>query len=142
MGSEYISITVRRPGFDALQSFARDGWELVAVADVPNDLDNVTFHFKRPLTVINEERDRRAYRDKAMTNPAVVKQMVGEIAAMEYSGDMRAIAAVMIDKDGDVRTVIAYNEGCKLPIIAGVSILQSQLLSEARACDMPKPRDI
>ncbi len=61
-----------------------------------------------------------------MTNPAAVKQIVGEISAMEYSGDMRVIAAVVIDKDGDVRTLIIYNEEYKLPIIAGVSILQSQ----------------
>ena len=77
-----------------------------------------------------------------MINPAAVKQIVGEIAGMEYSGDMQAIAAVVIDKDGDVRTLFTYNEGFKLSIIAGVSILQDQILDEARTCDSPKFRNI
>ncbi len=77
-----------------------------------------------------------------MTNAAAVKQIVGEIAAMEYSGDMQAIAAVVIDKDGDVRTLISYNEGYKLSIIAGVPILHSQILDEARTCNSPKHRDV
>jgi len=73
-------------------------------------------------------------------HPAVVKQIVGEIAAMEYSGDMQAIAAVIIDRDGDVRTLVAYNDGAKMPIIAGCSILQHQVISEARTFN--KARDI
>ena len=59
---------------------------------------------------------------------------------MEYAGDMKAIACVLIDKDGDVRTLIAYNEGQKMPIIAGCSILQHQVISEARTFN--KKRDI
>lgn len=73
-------------------------------------------------------------------NPGVVRQVCGEIAAMEYSGDIKAIAAVLIDKDGDVRTLIAYDDGHKMPIIAGAAILQNQIISEAR--ETKKARDI
>ena len=64
--------------------------------------------------------------------PAVVKQIVGEIAAAEYAGDIKAIAAVYVDKDGDVRTLVAYGESHKLSIIAGASVLQHQVIGEAR----------
>jgi hypothetical protein len=64
--------------------------------------------------------------------PQVVKSIVGEIAAMEYAGDVKAIACVIIDSEGDVRTLTAYNEGFKMPIIAGCSILQHQVIGEAR----------
>lgn len=72
--------------------------------------------------------------------PEIVKQIVGEIAAMEYAGDMKAIAAVVIDNDGDVRTLVAYNEGQKLNIIAGCSILVHQVVAEARTFN--KKRDV
>lgn len=72
--------------------------------------------------------------------PAVVKSIVGEIAAMEYAGDVKAIAAVVIDRDGDVRTLVAYNDGQRLPITAGVAYLQHQVIGEARTFN--KKRDI
>lgn len=68
----------------------------------------------------------------APPHPQVVKEIVGEIAAMEYAGDCKGIAAVLIDKDGDVRTLIAYNDGQRMPLIAGASILQHQMIAEAR----------
>lgn len=61
---------------------------------------------------------------------------------MEYAGDMKAIAAVMIDKDGDVRTLVAYADGTKLSIIAGCAILQNQIVHEAAERETPKPRNI
>ena len=73
-------------------------------------------------------------------HPEVVKTIVGEIAAMEYAGDVKAIVAAVIDKDGDVRTFVAYNEGQKLPLIAAASILQHQVIGEARTFN--KARDI
>jgi hypothetical protein len=57
----------------------------------------------------------------------MVKQIVGEIAAMEYAGDVVAIAAVVIDADGDCRVLTAFGEGTKLPIIAGTVVMQRQL---------------
>lgn len=75
-----------------------------------------------------------------MNHPQVVKEIVGELAAMEYAGDMRAIACVVIDKDGDVRTLVAYNEGHKLPIIAGASILLNQVIGAAY--EVRKVRDV
>ena len=71
--------------------------------------------------------------------PAVVKAIVGEIAAAEYAGDVKAIACVIIDKDGDVRTLVAYSDGHKIPIIAGCAILQHQVVAEARTFN--KSRD-
>lgn len=73
-------------------------------------------------------------------NPGVVKQICGEIAAMEYSGDIKAIAVAIIDKDGDVRTLVAYDDKMKMPIIAAVSILQHSVIGEAR--ETKKDRDI
>ena len=72
--------------------------------------------------------------------PQVVKAIVGEVAAMEYAGDVRAIAAVVVDKDGDIRTLLAYNDGLKMPIIAGCSILQRQVVDEATVIN--KKRDL
>lgn len=72
--------------------------------------------------------------------PAVVKTIVGEIAAMEYAGDVKAIAAVVIDKDGDVRTLLAFNEGFKLPVIAGCAILARDVIDQATA--FTKARDL
>lgn len=62
--------------------------------------------------------------------PELVKTIVGEIAAMEYAGDVKAIGAVIIDRDGDCRIMIAYSEGTKLAAIAGSLILQHNLLGE------------
>lgn len=70
----------------------------------------------------------------------LVRQIVSEISAMEYSGDMRAIACVVIDKDGDLRTLQAFSEGTKLPLLAGCAVLQSNLISDMRSFD--KPRDL
>lgn len=64
--------------------------------------------------------------------PALVKQIVGELAAMEYAGDVKAVAIAIVDKDGDLRTMSAFGEGYKLPLIACSSILQHQLIADAR----------
>ena len=71
--------------------------------------------------------------------PNVVHQIVGEIVAMEYDGDCKAIAAAIIDKDGDVRTLVAYDEGYKIQIMGGAAILQNQIFAEMRIFD--KKRD-
>jgi hypothetical protein len=71
--------------------------------------------------------------------PAIVKSIVGEIAAMEYAGDIKGIACVVVDRDGDLRTLVAYNEGTKLTIIAGTGLLQHQVIAEARTFN--KARD-
>ena len=66
----------------------------------------------------------------APTGPQLVKQIVGEIAAMEYAGDVQAIGAVLIDGDGDCRVMTAFTHGNKLGIIAGSLILQRQLMDQ------------
>lgn len=65
----------------------------------------------------------------------LVKKIVGEIAAMEYAGDCKAIAAVVIDKDGDVRVLTAFQEGAKVSIIAGCAILQRHIMDCLVAID-------
>jgi hypothetical protein len=72
-------------------------------------------------------------------HPPVVHEIVGEISAMEYAGDVKAIIAAVIDKDGDLRTFVAYNEGQKFPLIAAAGILQHQVIAEARTFN--KKRD-
>lgn len=68
---------------------------------------------------------------------ALVKQIVGEIAAMEYAGDVVAVGAVVIDSDGDVRVLTAYGDGTKLAIIAGSVIMQRQLLDHVAPIQKP-----
>lgn len=65
----------------------------------------------------------------------LVKKIVGEIAAMEYAGDVKAIASVVIDKDGDIRVLTAFQEGQKIAIIAGCSILQRHVMECLKVID-------
>jgi len=60
----------------------------------------------------------------------MVKTIVGEMAAMEYAGDVKAVAAVVIDRDGDVRCLNAFTQGTKLAIMAGVVVLQRHILDQ------------
>lgn len=69
----------------------------------------------------------------------LVKTIVGEIAAMEYAGDVKAIAAVVIDRDGDVRCLNAFTQGSKLAIIAAVVVLQRHILDQVEP--IKKDRD-
>lgn len=59
---------------------------------------------------------------------AIVKQIVGEIAALEYAGKVKAIAIVFLDSDGDLGTLIALSDGTKLPMLAGSVLLQTDLM--------------
>jgi len=60
-----------------------------------------------------------------------VKTIVGEITTAQYEGEIRAIAAVVIKKNGDVRTLVAYQEGA-LRILAGTVVLQHQLVNDIK----------
>lgn len=66
--------------------------------------------------------------DKTPDGRELVKQIVGEIAALEYAGDVKAIAALIIDGDGDVRVMTAFSEGTKLAIIGGTLVMQRHLM--------------
>lgn len=68
-----------------------------------------------------------------------VKEIVADIVQMQYRGDMQAIACVIVDRDGDLRTLMAYGQGAKMPLIAGIAILQHETIGKLQAVD--KARD-
>lgn len=70
----------------------------------------------------------------------LVKAVVDELVAMHYAGDVQAIACVVVDKDGDLRTQIAYAPGTKLPLVAGVAILGREIVDGLRSFN--KDRDL
>lgn len=82
--------------------------------------------------------------DQAHSTPAsgseAVKSVVGELSAMEYAGDVKAVGIVIVDRDGDLRTLIAWNEGTKLPLLAGLSVMQHNMIGDM--APKQKPRDI
>jgi hypothetical protein len=53
-------------------------------------------------------------------NEEVVPQIISEIVELE--ADCVAIAAVMVMKDGTIRTRRAFMDGQKLPLLAGVTL--------------------
>jgi hypothetical protein len=69
----------------------------------------------------------------------LVKTVIDELVAMNYDGDVSAIAVVVVDRDGDLRTQIAYSPGTKLPLVAGVSILGQEIVGGLRS--FQKDRD-
>jgi hypothetical protein len=71
---------------------------------------------------------------KASRTPAeMVHDIVGDIAKMEYAGDCRAIAAIVIDKDGDIHRLSAYRGQIDLvTLIGGTVTLQHKLMDDAR----------
>ena len=71
-----------------------------------------------------DERDRN-----------VVKQVIDDIVHMHYCGNVRAIAFVAIDKEGDVRATFGFGNGGKLPLMAGVQILARDLLETVTKID-------
>jgi hypothetical protein len=62
-----------------------------------------------------------------------IETICAEIAMMHYEGKVRAIAAVIVTESGHLRTLTAYSEGTKLPLIAGASILQHEMVCCAQA---------
>lgn len=64
------------------------------------------------------------------SGPEAVKTVVGELSAMEYAGDVKAVAIVIVDRDGDLRTLTAWNEGTKLPLLAGLTVTQHNMISD------------
>lgn len=69
-----------------------------------------------------------------------IKTIVGELAAMEYAGDVKAVAIIIIDRDGDLRTLTAWNNGTKLPLLAGLSVVQHNMITDMAVVN--KSRDV
>lgn len=60
----------------------------------------------------------------------LVPQIVSEIVNEEV--EIAAIAVVMVMKDGNIKTRMAYTEGNKFPLIAGVTCFQQAMLVIAK----------
>lgn len=58
-------------------------------------------------------------------NDQVVPQIISEIVQIE--SDVVAIAATMVLKNGTIRTLNAFMEGTKLPLLAGMSLHQNDM---------------
>jgi hypothetical protein len=59
----------------------------------------------------------------------IIKGVVDELADLHYRGHMRGIACIFVDGDGDVRTLIAFGNGAKMPLLAGTVALQHGVMS-------------
>lgn len=73
-------------------------------------------------------------RPKAMPTVAeMVQSIVSDIVEMESTGNCRAIAAVVIDKDGDVHRLSAYGPQTDLVMLMGGTVaLQHKLVRGTR----------
>ena len=60
-----------------------------------------------------------------LPNHEVVPQIISEIVGIE--NEIAAISAVMVMKDGQVKTRVAYMEGTRLALLAGVTLHQQDL---------------
>jgi hypothetical protein len=71
-------------------------------------------------------------KDAAQQSPAeLVKETVGEISKMEYAGDCKAIAAVVIDKDGGLHRFFACRKQSDIvALLGGTVLLQQKLVSD------------
>lgn len=72
-----------------------------------------------------------------------IKDAVGNIAAMEYAGDMQGIFCLIIDKDGDFQQETCFPAELHYKMLAGLEIMKHDMvkhvLDNART---QKPRDI
>lgn len=60
-----------------------------------------------------------------LPNDQVVPQIISEI--VEIESNVVAIAATMVLRDGTIRTLNAFMEGHKLPLLAGMSLHQNDM---------------
>jgi len=70
----------------------------------------------------------------------LIKAVCDEVAAMHYAGQLRAIAVVMVDADGHLRTLVGAGDGMKLSLIAGTAVLHAEALGTLRVIE--KDRDL
>jgi hypothetical protein len=67
------------------------------------------------------------------------RSIVADLVDMEYRGDMQAIAAAVIDRDGDVRTLIGFGGNVRIALAGAIALMQHQHLAAMQPMD--KPRD-
>lgn len=71
-----------------------------------------------------------------------LKFTVGKIVNMEYEGKIAAFGAVVVDKDGQVMSMVAVPEGHTLMLLAGASLLHHEVINlttaaATRTSEMP-----
>jgi hypothetical protein len=59
----------------------------------------------------------------------IVQQVCKEVADLAATDEIDAIAVVIVMADGHLRTLSAFREGSKLPLLAGMSIAQQDFIS-------------
>lgn len=65
-----------------------------------------------------------------------------ELAELHYSEGIQGIAAVMIDKDGDVRMVQACNARASLILLGGIRFLESEFIKDLGQTKGHKKKEI
>lgn len=60
----------------------------------------------------------------------LISTIVNELVELEFKRDIKGIAVVIMRQDGDLRTLIAYNNGAKLPLLAGTVFLQNEIAAQ------------
>lgn len=66
--------------------------------------------------------------------PDVIGPICAEIAEAFYAGDIQAIACIVVKKNGDLRSLHGFEEGRKMPLLAGTAILHAEMVEIARRC--------
>lgn len=60
-----------------------------------------------------------------------LQSVADELEGMVMNGEVKALAIIIVRKNGDLATRIRYLKDGKFPIIAGMSLVQHQLLHMA-----------
>jgi len=68
-----------------------------------------------------------------------ISQIVNELVEMEFKGDLIGLACVAVTKDGDARTLFAFDDGGKFAVFAGVAMLQSSVMDVLRGSEEVEP---
>jgi hypothetical protein len=68
----------------------------------------------------------------------MVKSICREVADLDRTDEIDAISVVIVYPDGTLRTLSAYREGTKLPLVAGMAIAQQDFIGG----NCPPERDV
>lgn len=63
--------------------------------------------------------------DRSLPNEEIVPQIISEVVELEHA--IQAIAVVMVMPNGSIKTKLAFKEGNKLPLLAGVDLFHDDL---------------
>lgn len=68
----------------------------------------------------------------------LISGLVNELVEMQFNDRLKGLAVAVVTSDGEVETLLAFNNDDKLAIIAAGAILQAQLLASVGAFDEPE----